>query len=278
MTLIDAALDFARTGWPVFPCLPRSKQPAVQGGFHAATTNPETIKRFWRIADRNIGIPTGEGAGFWVLDVDGEAGEAALLILEREQGPLPPTREVTTGNGRHVWFHCAAPIPSSAGRIGTGLDARADRAYIIAPPSIHPSGRAYAWRSGTELLAPAPQWLIRLARAKPVPTISERALASISLPNRRPGCYGLAALNAEVAALAAAAPGSRNCALNLAAFRLYQLVAGTELDGDAVAERLIDACHVNGLIADDGLRSVIATIRSGRRAGLQCPRRRRGAT
>ena len=42
MTLLDAALDYARAGWPVFPCLPSSKQPAVKGGFHAATTNPET--------------------------------------------------------------------------------------------------------------------------------------------------------------------------------------------------------------------------------------------
>ena len=201
MTLADAALDYARAGWPVFPCLPRSKQPAIKGGFHAATTNPATIERYWRIADRNIGIPTGEGAGFWVLDIDGDAGEATLAILEQEHGPLPPTREVTTGNGRHVWFHCAAPIPSSAGRIGTGLDARADRAYIVAPPSVHPSGRVYAWRIPTAPLAPAPEWLVRLARAKPVPTITERAVAAIKSPRsgaattgalrpRRPRCRG----------------------------------------------------------------------------------------
>ena len=128
-------------------------------------------------------------------------------------------------------------------------------------------------------VGPCAGWLVRLARAKPVPTITERAVATIRSPDRTgpPGAYGLAALDGEVAALAAVAPGSRNHALNLASFRLFQLVAGGELDGDAVAERLVDACQCNGLIADDGLASVLATIRSGRCAGLQHPRRRRGA-
>ena len=94
-----------------------------------------------------------------------------------------------------------------------------------------------------EPLAPRRIWLVRLARAKPVPTISERALATIRSADRAARCYGLAALDAEVAALAAVAPGSRNHALNLASFRLFQFVAGGELDGDAVAERLVDACH-----------------------------------
>ena len=163
-----------------------------------------------------------------------------------------------------------------------GLDARADRAYIVAPPSVHPSGRTYAWRSRAEPLAPAPVWLVQLARAKPVPTISERAVATITSPlvaaPLQTGRYGLAALNAEVAALAAVAPGSRNHALNLASFRLFQLVAGGELDEILVAEQLVNACQCNSLIADDGLPSVLATIRSGRCAGLQHPRRRRGAT
>ena len=43
-------------------------------------------------------------------------------------------------------------------------------------------------------------------------------------------------------------------------------------------DRLVDACHRNGLVKDDGLRSVVATIRSGRRAGLQYPRSRSGAS
>ncbi len=211
-TLIDAALDYASAGCQVFPCRPRDKQPAIPGGFHAATTNPETVRRYWRIPDRNIGIATGARSGFWILDVDGDAGEATLAALEHEHGPLPQTREVATARGRHLWFDYAEPIPSTAGRIGTGLDTRGDRAYCVAPPSVHPSGRVYCWRVQADRLPAAPDWLVRLARAKPVPSISERAVATIrpGSPIRRPGAYGLAALDAEVAALAAVLPGSRN--------------------------------------------------------------------
>lgn len=110
-----------------------------------------------------------------------------------------------------------------------------------------------------------------------MPTISERALATIRPLNGEPNAYGLAALDDEIASLAAAPAGTRNHTLNRAVFSLFQLVAGAELESDQVIDRLIDACHRNGLVKDDGLRSVTATIRSGMVAGLQHPRSRSGA-
>jgi hypothetical protein len=145
----------------------------------------------------------------------------------------------------------------------------------VAPPSVHPSGRAYAWRSYDQL-AIAPDWLVRLARTKP--SISERALNAFWAPQHhfKPDTYGRVALEREIAELAATPPGYRNHKLNHVAFRLFQLVAGGELDQRLVEDRLIEACHGNGLIKDDGLPSVLATIASAR-AGLQHPRSRRGA-
>jgi Bifunctional DNA primase/polymerase, N-terminal len=277
VSLQASALALASRGVPVFPCAPRDKVPAIRGGFYSATTNPETIKRLWRIPDRNIAIPTGSSSGFWVLDIDGAEGEANLDDLQHKYGSLPPTREaITGGGGRHLLFKYTGPIQTTVGRIAPGIDTRGDGGYIVAPPSIHPNGRAYAWRSYDQL-AIAPDWLVRLARTKPS-TISERALAAVrsSPPNGQPDAYGRVALEREIANLAAMLPGSRNSALNLAAFRLFQLVAGGELDQRLVEDRLIEACQANGLIKDDGLRSVLGTIASAR-AGLQHPRSRRGA-
>jgi hypothetical protein len=96
-------------------------------------------------------------------------------------------------------------------------------------------------------------------------------------PSESAGAYGAAALEYEITALAATLPGGRNHALNRATFCLFQLVSGGELEHDPVVNRLIDACHRNGLVKDDGLRSVLATIASGSRAGLQHPRTRSGA-
>jgi hypothetical protein len=125
-----------------------------------------------------------------------------------------------------------------------------------------------------------PEWLVQLARTKPafrsLASISEQALARIR--PRGPGSsdrYGAAALAREVEMLAGAPAGTRNNALNRAAFRLFQLVAGG-LDRDHVIDGLIGACHRNHLIEDDGLRSVTATIQSAR-AGMKYPRSRSGA-
>jgi hypothetical protein len=70
--------------------------------------------------------------------------------------------------------------------------------------------------------------------------------------------------------------GGRNHALNRASFRLHQLVAGGELDGSEVRNRLFAAATSNGLMDDpqDGPLSVQKTIASGARAGLLYPRRR----
>jgi hypothetical protein len=274
--LLDAALGYAARRLPVFPCQPRGKEPAIKRGFHAATTNPETIRRYWRIADQNIGIPTGSVSGFWVLDIDGDDGEATLRELEAGRGALPPTRAVITGGGRHLWFKYTEPIPSTADtRLGAGLHTRGDGGYVVVPPSVHQNGRRYAWSSPDELSV-APEWLVRLARAKPR-SISERALAGIRRSGdftRHPDAYGSAALEREIDALAATAAGGRNHALNRTSFRLFQLVAGGELDRNLVIDRLIDASRRNGLVKDDGLSSVKATIASGMGAGLKHPRAR----
>jgi Bifunctional DNA primase/polymerase, N-terminal len=277
MSALDAALAYAALGLPVFPCLPRGKEPAVRRGFHAATTNPETIRRYWRVADRNIGVRTGMAARVWILDVDGDGGEVSLRALEAKNGALPAIWQSITPRGRHVWFRCDSPILCSTSKVAPGLDVRGDGGYAVVPPSIHPSGRAYAWSiNRTTDLAIAPDWLLQLARKRP--TISQRAVASMHARRTgSPGAYGQAALDQECAALAGIAPGGRNHSLNRAAFNLFQLVAVGELDRDQVVERLIDASHCNGLVADDGMRAVMATIHSGGRAGLHYPRERGGS-
>jgi len=159
----DAARQLAQKGLAVFPCQPRGKEPACDTGLHAATTNVERIDRWWHaFPNLNIGIATGTISGIFVLDIDGEDGEGSLLKLESEHGALPPTIEVVTGKGRHCYFRTGKrKISNSVGQLGVGLDVRGDGGYVIAPPSIHPSGRPYAWSVDTERdFADAPDWLL----------------------------------------------------------------------------------------------------------------------
>lgn len=271
--MLEQALKYAARGISVFPCWPATKEPACRHGFKVATTNPATIRRWWQAMSYNIAIATGIVSRVWVLDVDGAFGAAALVELEAEHGPLPATLTSVTASGCHLWFACSSPIPSSVGRIAIGLDVRGDGGYVLAPPSVHPDGPRYRWNHNKSLVV-APDWLIALTSRRP--TLSERALANLPHGSPRSGVYGRAALQAEISALASTPNGRRNHALNRAAFNLFQLVAGGELDEAVVVGKLIEAATANGLMTDpgDGPVSVQRTIASARRAGLQHPRSR----
>jgi hypothetical protein len=157
-----AAAALAGRGMAVFPCIPQGKTPACSHGALDATTDIGAIDQWW-IADpeRNIGVATGAASGIFVVDVDD--AEAALGKLEAEHGALPPTVEVITGRGRHLWFRLPADqeIRNSAGRVARGIDIRGEGGYVLTPPSVHPSGRRYTWSvDSANAIAQAPAWLL----------------------------------------------------------------------------------------------------------------------
>jgi hypothetical protein len=162
----ERALALARRGLWVFPCRPRAKLPATTNGVKDATADLDRIEHWWRQEPSfNIAIATGSKSRVFVVDVDGEDAEAELRKLEAQNGPLPPTVESITARGRHLFFDWPNhPVRNSAGKIGPGLDIRGEAGYVLAPPSIHPSGRAYCWSvDSTDTFAPAPEWLLTKA-------------------------------------------------------------------------------------------------------------------
>ena len=52
-------------------------------------------------------------------------------------------------------------VRNSTGKIAPGLDIRGDGGYVVAPPSVHPSGRAYEWLDFDAVIASAPAWLLQ---------------------------------------------------------------------------------------------------------------------
>jgi Bifunctional DNA primase/polymerase, N-terminal/AAA domain/Primase C terminal 1 (PriCT-1) len=167
----EAALIYARDGWPVFPCRLRGKEPLTDHGLKDASRAEEVIREWWTIYDEaNIGHPTGQHV---VLDVDGPEGEKALAALESEHGPLPETLTARTGRGRHLYFAANGTLlRNSAGKLGPQLDIRGEGGYVIIPPSIHPFGRQYEWLKPDAKIAPLPAW-IAASLAEP-----ERPIAS----------------------------------------------------------------------------------------------------
>ncbi len=168
----DTALAHAARGWPIFPCRPRGKEPLIAGGFKAATCDPELIRAWWRRWPRaNIGLATGRPSGMVVLDIDPRNGGAESL---RRLPPLPRTMAARTGGGgRHVYFRAPSfEVRCRANALGPGLDIKGGGGYVLLPPSVHPSGRRYAWLpvAGPDeaAIAPLPEWLLeRLVALRP---------------------------------------------------------------------------------------------------------------
>lgn len=114
-----------------------------------------------------MGVATGVASNLLVADVDLPSGPASLAELEGRFERLPVTATSRTGGGgRQVFFSYPAGVRvrNSAGRLGRGLDIRAEGGFVLLPPSVHPSGDSYAWEVPPWEVPPAepPDWLIRL--------------------------------------------------------------------------------------------------------------------
>lgn len=148
----QAALAYAARGWSVIPVQPRAKRPlVVWREFQQRGPSAQEIRAwFQRWPDANVGIVTGQVSGLVVVDVDpAHGGRDSVRELEGIHGPLPATVEcVTGGGGRHLYYrHPGGNVPNRVG-IQLGIDVRGDGGYIVAPPSVHPSGKHYFWAAG----------------------------------------------------------------------------------------------------------------------------------
>jgi hypothetical protein len=175
--LAGAAISYARRGWPVLPCAPRSKVPLARNGFHAATAEIDTVAAWWRaeptanIAVVPAGVVRPDGSSLLVLDCDGEAGFAAALAV----GVPRDTACVVTGRlggGEHRYFTVPPGVRIGNRTLDKGLDVRHAAGYVLVPPSVHPSGASYRWRSEAAWMPGAvrglpPSVLDRLRAEKP---------------------------------------------------------------------------------------------------------------
>jgi hypothetical protein len=274
--LLRSALALAGRGWHVFPCATGGKQPALRGNWQdLATTDPATICGWWARWPCNIGIACGP-SGLVVLDLDVPKGPrhpqvsgitslARLCEQARQPYPLSTFTVATPSGGCHLYFTAdGQTVTNSASRLGPRIDVRADGGYVIGPGSMI-GGRAYAARNDA-LPAPLPRWIASKLREQPALPAVPRQVPQAG--HQRATAYAMAALREETCRVAAAAEGTRNDTLNLAAFNLGQLVAARLLPAATVTTSLADAAIHAGLPEAEARR----TIRSGMTAGARHPR------
>jgi hypothetical protein len=141
------------------------KHPRTKNGVHDASSDESKIRQWWSTwEDANVGVATGRGTGFFVLDVDPRrSGDRALATLEATYGKLPETRTAATGGGgvHYLFQYPDFSVKNSTGKLGPGLDIKGEGGAIVVAPSLHASGKRYRWRNDAPI-AEAPEWLLRL--------------------------------------------------------------------------------------------------------------------
>lgn len=275
MRFADKARPYLeRYGWAVFP-VSRNKVPCIKGGAHAASRDWDQIDA-WddKFPNANIAIACGEINGICVLDVDNPAG---IESLERiwaagfERFARTVTARSARGGLHYYFIQPNIKLKNRAGMIAPGLDIRTDGGSIIAPPSETEHGR-YEWinspdewnHDGIVIPAPMPEWLRQKASAERPPNpVAMRRNASRSFDAPSPKI-----LDMQEAELRKAMPGSRNHALNKAAFVFGQFIAANLISTGEAMRRLMAAALSVGLHQIEAEK----TIQSGLRAGQANPR------
>lgn len=189
-SLKDYAMYYIKHGFPVLPlCWPSEnhlcgcghnhqgrdvgKAPLTRHGLKDATLTQQEIQKYWKqwpYANVGIAIPKGH----FVLDVDIEhGGFDSLELLQHEICPLPATLRITTGGGGfHFWYKTPTPIRNKVA-LGcfTGIDIRGEGGYVVAPPSLHRSGKRYTVAEDLPIVE-APLQLIELCNPVQISSVS----------------------------------------------------------------------------------------------------------
>jgi Bifunctional DNA primase/polymerase, N-terminal len=201
--LLRAARAYAERGWRIIPlhwiagggcscargeqCRTPGKHPTVAGWVDDGSTDRHTIESWWGSTPlANVGVVTGAMSRIVVIDIDPRhGGDENLVELQQTYAQLPETPMVLTGGGgQHFYFSSTEPLPAC--QLGPGLDFQAEGRLVVAPPSLHASGRQYCWEASADLddvpLAPLPGWVHALALDHQLTAAEGVALPEV-LPN-----------------------------------------------------------------------------------------------
>ncbi len=189
----EYALLYVRLGWWVLPLDPGTKKPLgklVHNGFHDATNDIDTASKWWsQHPDAGIGIAL-KRSGLVAVDIDPRNGGIETIdALEHQHGAIASDVMAFTGGGGEHRVFAASLVNGLPGKLGPGVDLKAD-GYIAVEPTLHPSGRQYAWEASSDPLegtipSTLPAWIRDLGRGASIPSSTSTPSAAPPIDPRR---------------------------------------------------------------------------------------------
>ena len=185
---LNYALRYALLGWHVLPLDPGTKKPLgrlARNGFHDATIDEQQIRSWWGTApEAGVGIAL-KASGLVAVDIDPRNGGLETMErLEAQHGAIVSDVLAYTGGGGEHRVFAAALVEHLPGKLGPGVDLKAD-GYIAVEPTIHPSGKPYAWETSSDPLdgvvpSTLPAWIRDMSRHAPAPAAPEVVVIPIN--------------------------------------------------------------------------------------------------
>lgn len=160
--ILKAAQQYVSNGFSVIPIVAGQKTPSIAWKkYQQQIAANDVIERWWYDGSKaGIAIVTGSISKLVVVDVDPKnGGEDSMKKLH-----LPPTHIVKTGGGGWHYYYAwpwNKPVPNIKGFLD-GVDIEGEAAYVVVPPSKHPSGEIYTSITSLDDIIEAPEWLQKL--------------------------------------------------------------------------------------------------------------------
>jgi hypothetical protein len=262
--------------WSIIPIRSGSHVPLVKEWTpyqDKRATSQEISEWFPHGSKRNIGIITGKVSNIVVLDIDEKKGQSGSASLEKHGYKVPETVTAKTPNGgKHYYFKYPTDMEINCPTLGLeGVEVKGNGGKVEAFPSTLANG-SYEWELSPDLtvIAEMPDWLKELCRSANQKKQDKTAFVSSAEfdPDQKTTNYGRKGLEYECEKLSKVPKGGRNNALNTAAAKMGNLIAGGHLNEEEAREALYRACEINGSVNDEN-QTVLATIEKGITAGLQ---------
>ncbi|ACP54414.1 bifunctional DNA primase/polymerase [Saccharolobus islandicus] len=146
--ILDYALFYHTYGLSVIPLKPKEKVPLIKWEkYQKELATIDEIKKWFENNENNIAIICGKVSGnLVVIDFDdAEIYEKFLKEVEKDSELaeiINNTWLVKTGKGYHIYLRIDIDKPVKIGKLQK-IDVKGEGGYVVAPPSIHPSGKTY---------------------------------------------------------------------------------------------------------------------------------------
>lgn len=177
---LEAAYHYLALGLHPIPVEPRGKRPLIEWKrYQVEAPLADELATWWsQWPDANVGLVLGRG--LFAVDLDGPDAEG---LLETRGVFLPAyAPRSQTGHGWHVLLATDRPVadriglvvgPSTPGSKPAQVDIRGV-GFIVAPPSVHPTGHVYRWAVAPDIEPPpaAPPALSALLQTRPTAPVT----------------------------------------------------------------------------------------------------------